>query len=78
MGTKPKENPDDVPLGLRCMNPDCRDGNPRAGSRGICKNCYGRLYYWIVQKKTTWKKLENKGICKPSINALSQALSRRK
>lgn len=78
MGTKPTENPDEVPSELRCMNPDCRDGKPRAVSVGLCQRCYGRLYYWVTQGKTTWKKLANKGVCKHKTTALSQALARRK
>lgn len=85
MGTKPlKENPEDVPESLRCMNPDCNHAHPRAVSLGICQRCYGRFSYWIKKtkllppsKRITWKKLANKGVCKEKANAITRAMSRK-
>lgn len=46
-----------------CIVHDCTDP---AMSRGLCSTCYLSAYRAIAAGKTSWRKLENRGLAIPS------------
>ncbi len=52
---------------MRCLTPECKE---EAKARGLCFTCYSAAKYMVRCKKTTWSKLEEKGLCKPAHTSL--------
>lgn len=44
----------------KCLVPECKE---ETHSRGLCYTCYHFARRLIVNKDTTWEKLENNGKC---------------